>query len=79
MAVMVWESHYWKKELVRAIKRIERKTRQVTWPQRFYARLELDVMISFYMVRKLIEAKKLSQKILGACVPVSLIDPVGRP
>ncbi len=60
---MIWESAYWKEELIRHAHRIRRHQGLKRWTERSGARLEKDVMIGFYSIRKLVEAHKVSDDI----------------
>jgi hypothetical protein len=75
---MIWESLFWKEEIARIRRRLENKRRQAKWADRWLARLEKDVMLSFFMIRKLIEAKKLSQGLLDSRTPVLTYAPTGK-
>lgn len=72
---MMWESGPWKEELRRTVARLERRSRQKQWREASYARVELDAMQGFYMVRKLIEAPgKVSETVKNRRVPVTEFD-----
>jgi hypothetical protein len=60
---MIWESHYWKDDLLKIAKRLDKRNYQKKWLQSSLAKIEQDVMLGFYIVRKLREAKKLSDSI----------------
>lgn len=70
---MIWESYPWKEELLRIADRLERKTRQKRWTDRTDANLEKDVFVGCYAVRKLAEARKLSQEVLVTRIPCTTI------
>ncbi len=57
---MIWESHYWKRELLRVATKLNKRLLQKKWPASSMASLEKEIMIGFYIIRKLIEAHKLS-------------------
>jgi hypothetical protein len=57
---MIWESAYWKEELLRHARRIRRRQALTS---RSTAGLEKDLMIGFYSIRKLVEAHKVSEEI----------------
>jgi hypothetical protein len=61
---MIWESSYWKQDLLRLSKKILELRHQIKWSERNTVSFEKDIFISFYSIRKLIEAKKLSRTIL---------------
>ena len=56
------ESCYWKEELVRIAKTIRRVKTPVRWSERAHCIVERDLMIGFFMVRRLIELHKVSSK-----------------
>ena len=57
---MIWESQYWKDGLLRHAKDLRRRKKQRRWPEASLARVEQDVMVAFYSIRKLIEAEKVA-------------------
>jgi hypothetical protein len=67
---VIWESGPWKAELWRLAARLEKRSMQSRWSQASDARLEQEVFIAAYIVRKLIEANKLSTSIPSITVPV---------
>ena len=75
---MIWEPFFWKEEIARIRRRLENKRRQANWRERSLARLEKEVMLSFFMIRKLIEAKKLSQGLQDCRTPVLTYAPTGK-
>jgi hypothetical protein len=56
---MIYESAYWKDDLLRAADELERRLTQSRWHPATFAGVEKTVMIGFYAIRKLIEATKL--------------------
>ncbi len=56
------ESYYWKKDLLRYSKQFKPVSKPPRWSERVQVNFEKDVTISFFMIRKLIESKKLSSK-----------------
>jgi hypothetical protein len=67
---VIWDSAYWKEELFRNANRLKRRQTQRKWVERSHAGLEKDVMISFYSIRKLIEAHKISDELRDRPVPL---------
>jgi hypothetical protein len=67
---VIGDSIPWKDELLRVAGRIERKKPQKRWPERSMFLLERDVMVSAYAVRKLIEARKVSDELSAQTWPV---------
>ena len=57
---MIWNSGPWKDELERIGTDLDRRRAQRRWTDRSLAIVERSVMVGFYMVRKLMEARKLS-------------------
>ena len=61
---MIGESFYWKEDVLRQAAALKKKVKQQRWSDRSYAQLEKTVMLGFYSIRKLIEAKKLTADVL---------------
>jgi len=58
---MIHESRYWKKELIKISKNIKKRIQyNKEWNDAKYAKFEKEIMFGFYIVRKLLEANKLS-------------------
>ena len=68
---MIYESHYWKDELLRIAQSLERRRTQVRWPEASFAGVEKSVMLAAYIVRKLAEAKKLSDDTIAGNVTLT--------
>lgn len=66
---MIWESHYWKDELLAIAARLNSRRWRAAG-ELTLVRIEQDVMIGFYMVRKLIEAKKVTNELLERSVDI---------
>lgn len=60
---MIWELHYWKSDLLKIVKRLEDRKKQAKWFESSLAKIEQDVMLGFYIVRKLREAKNISDTV----------------
>ena len=61
---MISESYYWKSELIKYATFIEKsQCNKKRWTSVQYGNLEKNVMIGFYIIRKLIESHKLTNKI----------------
>ena len=56
---MIWESSYWKKDLLKIAKKLEKRQNQKKWLDSSFANTEKDIMISAFMIRKLFESKKI--------------------
>jgi hypothetical protein len=76
---MIWESGYWQDSLLKQAADLRRRQSQRRWPDRSFARLEQGVMLGFYSVRKLIEAKKLTEAVVTTSIQVSAYPPKGKP
>lgn len=76
---MIWESSYWKEELLRHAGRIRRRQTLKRWTERSSAGLEKDVMVGFYAIRKLIEAHKVSDEIRDRCLVLQAYPWSGSP
>lgn len=57
---MIWESSYWKDDLLSLSVKINTKYRIAPFTEELSVEFEKDIMISLYSIRKLIEAYKLS-------------------
>lgn len=60
---MIYESCYWKDDLLKKAKSLRRRLTQRRWPEATFAQLEQTVMLGFYSIRKLIEATKIADSI----------------
>jgi hypothetical protein len=56
----VIESRYWKEELARIARMLRPRKNPVRWSERAVNTVERDVMIGFFIVRRMIELKKVS-------------------
>jgi hypothetical protein len=75
---MIWESSYWKEDILRQAAALKKKTEQRLWPDRSYAHLEKIVMLGFYSIRKLIEAKKLTIDVINDQLSVISFPALGK-
>jgi len=57
---MISESGYWKNDLLRQAKFLRKKAAQKRWTESTFVRVEQSIMMGFYAIRKLIEARKIS-------------------
>ena len=64
------ESWYWKQELLAHAKRLEPVAVPKRWSERAVVAFEKDLMISFFMVRALLERHKLSKRVTNYRVPL---------
>lgn len=76
---MIWESSYWKDDLLRQARALRARIAQRRWPQISFAKVEQCLMSSFYAVRKLIDAKKLSEKVISSSLRVTRFPSTGKP
>jgi hypothetical protein len=56
------ESYYWKKDLLKYSKQFNPVSKPPRWSERLQVNFEKDVIIAFFMIRKLIESTKLSSQ-----------------
>ena len=63
---MIWESCYWKETLIKLCSKIEKWECNRKLDETDFVEIEQALMIGFYSIRKLIEAKKLSDKVVNA-------------
>jgi hypothetical protein len=56
------ESCYWKEELVRIAKTLRAVKKPARWTERAHCVVERDLMIGFFIIRRLIELHKVSSK-----------------
>ncbi|MBD3349499.1 MAG: hypothetical protein GF400_09955 [Candidatus Eisenbacteria bacterium] len=75
--IVIWESSYWKRELFYMARDLRRRMEQKRWQSASLARIELHVMLGFYMIRKMIEARKISDEIPAREMRVALHPPTG--
>jgi hypothetical protein len=59
---LIWDSKYWKDDLLRWAEDLRKRSQQRRWSDKSLARLEQTIMLGFYSIRKLAEARKLSQR-----------------
>ncbi|MDJ0658925.1 MAG: hypothetical protein QNJ42_05480 [Crocosphaera sp.] len=62
---MIWESCYWKDPLLELVKEIDKWEMNKNLDEPELAEIERQIMIGFYSIRKLIEAKKLSNQVIN--------------
>lgn len=56
------ESRYWKSDLLKYAKSFKPKKNPPRWSEKLLVNFEKDIIISFFMIRKLIESNKLSSR-----------------
>lgn len=74
---MIWESGPWKAEVGRLTKRLGRRANQKRWSEASYAKVEQEVFYIAYVIRKLIEAQKISDEVEFQKVTVARFRPKG--
>jgi hypothetical protein len=57
---MIWESEHWKKPLLHLASKLVRWRKPREWTERELVSIEKDIFVAFYSIRKLMDAKKLS-------------------
>lgn len=62
---MICESYYWREELLRIASSLKKKNKIIDWTASMNAEFEMEIMIGFYIIRKLIEANKLTNKLIS--------------
>jgi len=62
---MIYESVYWKKDLLKLSRKLTKRKRSGIWDEADHADFEKEIMIGFYIVRKLSEAQKLSNETIS--------------
>jgi hypothetical protein len=60
---MIWESFYWKSDLLKHAGVLKKRIRQKRWPDASLARCEQTIMLGFYSIRKLTESAKLTDHV----------------
>jgi len=59
---MIWESSYWKDDLLKSADFLAEKEKQKDWPDRSLVAVEKRVFLGFYSIRKLMDSNKVSSK-----------------
>lgn len=75
---MIDESSYWKRELFRIAFNLRRRQKQRRWPDPSLARVELDVMLGCYIIRKFLEARKVSDSIAKHRLRLQVYRAIGK-
>ena len=60
---MIYESSYWKDDLLKLASRLERRLIQSRWGEKNFYTLEKEIFFGFYSIRKLIESQKVSDSL----------------
>lgn len=75
---MIYESAYWKDDLLRGADDLERRLTQSRWYPATFAGVEKTIMIGFYAIRKLVEATKLDDKTAKQEIPLLKYPSTGK-
>lgn len=76
---MVSESHYWKRELLKLSKKLTKRTlHNRFWTEAQFCTFEKEIMMGFYIIRKLIEAYKLSNQVVSTKVEGIKLANIGK-
>jgi hypothetical protein len=75
---MIWDSQPWKTEVARFAALLRKRKRQKRWHKTANAKVEQGVFYLAYAVRKLIEAKKISDEVEARRVNVDEHAPLGE-
>ncbi|MEW6529282.1 MAG: hypothetical protein AB1473_00475 [Thermodesulfobacteriota bacterium] len=65
---MIKDPSYWRRELIKTAEQLERRQHQMRWNEISFSRTEQSVMIAFYGIRKMLEARKASPRVCAASV-----------
>ncbi|MEA5448296.1 hypothetical protein VB780_06940 [Leptolyngbya sp. CCNP1308] len=77
--LMIYESRFWKNDLLKQANSLRSRMLQKRWPEASFARLEQDMMLGFYSIRKLIESKKLSDAVANQSLEALSYEWMGEP
>ena len=75
---MIWKYHYWKCELLTIARRLNAR-RWRSCGERALSHSEKDLLIGFYAIRKLIEAKKVSNALMELSIDVKCYPCINPP
>ena len=76
---MIWESHFWKDDLLKKAKSLQQCRRRCNWSETQLGRLEQGVMLGFYSIRKLADAGKLSAATMTQELSLAAYKWLGKP
>lgn len=76
---MIWDSNTWKRDLARRSKALLRRRSQKRWREDSRAAVERDVFVIAYSIRKLLDARKLSDEVESMTLPVLEYASRGKP
>lgn len=75
---MIWESQFWKDDLLRKAQSFDKRRTQRRWPEASLAKIEQDVMLAAYSMRKLVEAEQLSDDVKHSSMKVRTFAATGK-
>ena len=75
---MIWDSGPWKAEVARLAGLIRKRAVQKRWTEATGAKFEQEIFYMAYAIRKLIEAKKLSDELEARTINVVEYPPTGK-
>lgn len=75
---MIWDSQYWKEPLLHLADKLVQWRGPRAWTEQDLVDIEKDVFVAFYSIRKLIEAKKISDSTAKMAVNVGLYPNKGK-
>ena len=76
---MIYESKFWKDDLLKQAEFLQTRITQKYWTENSLAYLEQILMLGFYSIRKLIEARKLSDIVANQKITVRTYKNNGKP
>ncbi len=77
---MVHDSYYWRKELIKISKSLKKRIQyKKEWNDSKYAKFEKEIMFGFYIVRKLLEANKLTSDFSSLKLEYKVYPSKGKP
>lgn len=76
---MIHESHPWKQDIARTAAYFSRLGTAANLTERQRVAIEKRTFLTFYSIRKLIEAKKLSDQVTSQRISVIIYPPTGHP
>jgi hypothetical protein len=76
---VIGESRHYKNQLMRFAKNLDVWHRQAKWSESRFDEYEYKVFCSFFIVRRLLECNKLSERVAKREVPVDVYKPTGEP
>jgi hypothetical protein len=75
---MIWESYYWKKDILNYSKRLKKRKEQRKWFDESFANTEKDIMLSAFMIRKLFDSDKIDKRIENKEIQVVIFKSNGK-